>query len=153
MPIECEKISAQAQMDAINAAMMEWAVWQYGEFVSENGYLPDSGKELMGQMILIADKVDRHFQKQGSLEGLKVNIGSCLTKYDQGVYITNSLIRGFIDHGFIDPKKMERFIDRDFLKFPSSIERLEIIREKISGREDRFDYFLADKGPNWVETG
>lgn len=142
---EFEKNTSQVQMDEINAAMMKWAVRQYGEFIYEEAYLPDLAQVLMRQMMLIAAEVDQHFQKQGSLDGLKVHVGSCLTMNDQGFYIRNSLIRKLID-----PKEMEALNVRSCSRWPSEVEGLEIRREDLGGR---FEYFLAAKEANWVEEG
>jgi len=145
MSHEMENLSIQVDVNAINAAMMKYVIWAYGENISKQGYLPGSAKQLASEMMLIAAEVDQHFQREGSLDGLKVQVGSCLTINDQDFYIRNSLISGLID-----PKEMEGLNIRSLSRWPSAVEGLEIRREDQGGR---FGYFLADKRPNWVETG
>ncbi len=144
---ELEKNPVQGQMDAINAGMVRWFIGAYGENILgqfHRGFLPENAKEAAGQIMLIAAEVKQHFQKQGSLEGLRIIIGFSLTDAHQGFYIRNSLIGGLIDR-----KEMERLDDRSCSKWPSSIEGLEIRREHIG---DIFEYLLAEKEPNWTEA-
>lgn len=143
-PQELEKTTAQGQMEAINGAMMNRVIWAYGKLIHEHGHLPEIAKEEVGQMMVIAAEVDQHFQKQGSLEGLKVGIGSCLKQYDQGLYMTNSLIAGLIDQ-----KEKETFNSSFRLGWSSTVEGLEIRREDMG---DQYGYFLADKKPTWTEA-
>jgi len=140
-----ENLTTQVQMDEINAAMMRYVIWANGGNIVRKGYLSEQELETAGQIMLIAAEVDQHFQKQGSLDGLKVHIGSCSTRANQAFYISNSLIRDLID-----PKEMEGVNVLACSRWLSNFEGLEIIREE---RADKFGYFLADKEANWVETG
>ena len=145
MSHEIENLTTQVQMDEINAAMMERVIWAYGKLIHEHGCLPEIAKEEVGQMMVIAAEVKHHFLKECSLEGLKVAIGSCLKQYDQGLYMTNSLIAGLIDQ-----KEKETFNSSFRLGWSSTVEGLEIRREDLG---DQYGYFLADKEANWTEAG
>ena len=147
MSHEFEMFTAQVQMDEINAGMMKYVVWAYGNILRESGHLSGSGsaKEAAEQMMLIAVEVDQHFQREGSLEHLNVWMGVCLRKFDQSFYVRNSLMRHLVD-----PKEMEWLKDRSCLKGPSSIDGLEIRREE---QGNNFVYFLADKEANLTEAG
>ncbi|MBU1323388.1 hypothetical protein KKE75_05020 [Patescibacteria group bacterium] len=148
MSKELEGLTAQAQMDAINAAMMKLVVQVCGERIIEEGKIPEPASlEIVNDMMLIAAQVDQHFQKQGSLEDLRVQVGFWHESNNEAFSMRNSLVKVLID-----PKVELASLNTkaDLERLPSSIEGLEILRDR---QGDYYRYFLADKRPNWTEAG
>lgn len=137
-----EKLTPEAQINNINAAMMERVIFAYGKLIHEHGHLPEIAKEEVGQMMVIATEVKHHLLKEGSLEGLRVQVGANPIEYDQALYITNSFVGELLN-----PDEKSR-LENNYQGWSSKIPGLDIIREEKDGK---FEYFLADKGPNWVE--
>ena len=137
MSKEFEGLTAQAQMDEINAIMMRTMLRnKKGVFY----------EEMMETMMDVAENVDKHIQKQGSTDGLKVQIAFCPRAVDQNFYISTSLVDDLIDIS-VTP---ERTADLNQSVWPSEVEGLVITREQ---QGDYYRYFLADKRPNWTEAG
>lgn len=134
---ELEKTTSQAQMDEINAIMMRTVLR------NKKGVLYE---EMMETMMDVAENVDKHIQKQGSMDGLKVQIAFCPRAVDQNFYISTSLVDDLIDIS-VTP---ERTADLNQSVWPSEVEGLVITREQ---QGDYYGYFLADKRPNWTEAG
>ncbi|MCG2691986.1 hypothetical protein L6272_04130 [Microgenomates group bacterium] len=134
---ELERTTSQAQMDKINAIMMR-TVLRNKEGVFYEG--------MMETMMDVAGNVAKHIQKQGSMDGLRVQIGFCPGAVDQNFYISTSLVDDLINIS-VTP---ERTADLNQSVWPSEVEGLVITREQ-QGDYYRYRYFLADKGPNWVE--
>jgi len=134
---ELERTTSQVQMDEINAIMMRTVLR------NKKGVLYE---EMMETMMDVAENVDKHIQKQGSMDGLKVQIAFCPRAVDQNFYISTSLVDDLIDIS-VTP---ERTADLNQSVWPSEVEGLVITREQ---QGDYYRYFLADKRPNWTEAG